>query len=177
MVTYMASGSAPAPLNSIRDGAPTLNFQHPAKNRTTAIARCVASRRAHAAWLHAHAHGLARAQSACASRILGTRPRRCPRRQTGARKGAGAGRQADDITRPRDRTGDSVTAIAARGDAARRNFLAGANAGARNEAPYRRLPAGPGQAVWRLSNLRPGTLRNMGTLPSLYQCVCQRFQA
>jgi len=38
--------------------------------------------------------------SMCAAGILGTRPRRCPGRQTGAREGAGAGRQADDITRP-----------------------------------------------------------------------------
>jgi hypothetical protein len=51
-----------------------LNFQHSVTNRATAISLCVAPRRAHAAWLHAHAHDLARAQSACAAGILGTRP-------------------------------------------------------------------------------------------------------
>jgi hypothetical protein len=38
-----------------------LNFQHPARSRTTAISLCVASRRPRAAWRHARAHGLARA--------------------------------------------------------------------------------------------------------------------
>jgi phage recombination protein Bet len=47
-------------------------------------------------------------QSACAAGILGTRPRRCPRRQTRTREGVGPGRQADDITRPSERHGDSV---------------------------------------------------------------------
>jgi hypothetical protein len=38
------------------------------------ISLCVASRRPRAAWRHAHAHDLARAQSACAAGILGVRP-------------------------------------------------------------------------------------------------------
>jgi hypothetical protein len=38
----------------------------------------------------------------------GHAPPRCPRRQVGARKSAGAGRKADDITRPRERHGDSM---------------------------------------------------------------------
>jgi hypothetical protein len=44
----------------------------------------------------------------------GRAPRRCPRRQTGVREGAGAGRQAAEITRSRERQGDSMTAIAQR---------------------------------------------------------------
>jgi hypothetical protein len=57
---------------------------------------------------------MAGAQSACPAGILGTRPRRCPRRQTRARKGAGAGRQANDIMRPRERQDDSVNELAQR---------------------------------------------------------------
>src|ERR1700730_3575015 len=41
-------------------------------------------------------------------------------------------------------------------DAARRNFLAGANAKRRKDVACRRVSAGPGRAVWRLSDLRPG---------------------
>jgi hypothetical protein len=51
-----------------------LNFQDLATNRATAISLCVASRRPRAAWRHAHAHDLARAQSACAAGILGSAP-------------------------------------------------------------------------------------------------------
>jgi hypothetical protein len=47
-----------------------------------------------------------------ARNILGTRPRRRPRCQAGAREGAGAGRQADDITRP-----SSVRSRSSRGGA------------------------------------------------------------
>jgi hypothetical protein len=53
------------------------------------------------------------AQSACPAGILGTRPRRCPRRQAGVRED-GAKRQADKITRPSERADDSMTAIASR---------------------------------------------------------------
>jgi hypothetical protein len=49
-----------------------------------------------------------------ARNILGTRPARRARRQTGVRKGAGAGRQADDIMRPRERPGDSMSVTAPR---------------------------------------------------------------
>jgi hypothetical protein len=41
----------------------------------TAISLCVASRQPRAAWRHAHAHDLARAQAACAAGILGARSR------------------------------------------------------------------------------------------------------
>jgi len=44
-----------------------------------------------------------------ALREFWARAPRCPRRQVGARKSAGAGRKADDITRPRERPGDFMT--------------------------------------------------------------------
>src|ERR1700730_15651918 len=65
----------------------TLNFQHPARSRTTAISLCVASPRPRAAWRHAHAHDLARAQYSVHA------PRRRPRCQVGARKALAQSRQ------------------------------------------------------------------------------------
>jgi hypothetical protein len=154
--------TALAPVNFRR---PTLNFQHTATNRATAISLYVAPRRPRAVWLHAHAHDLARAQSACAAGILGTRPRRRARRQTGIQKGADAGRQADK-TIARAKGTVTCPEQLARG-AARRNILVSANAG------LRRLPAGPGRAVRRLSNLRPRPLRNMGSLATRQDCGCR----
>jgi hypothetical protein len=58
-------------------------------------------------------------------------------------KGADAGRQADKIIA---RAKGTVTNSSARG-AARRNILAGANAGGRTEAARHRVSAGPGRAV------------------------------
>ena len=39
-----------------------------------------------------------------------------------------------------------------------------------DEAARRRLPAGSGRALWRLSNLRPGPLRNMGAMATRQDC-------
>jgi hypothetical protein len=95
----------------------------------------------------------------CVAGILGTRPRRCSRRQAGARKGAGPGRQAHDITHPSERPGDSMTAIA-QGEAPHLGiFWLAQTSNAR-----RRLPAG--RAIRRLPNLRPWPSRNMGSLTS-----------
>jgi hypothetical protein len=47
-----------------------------------------------------------------ALREFWARPRRCARRQAGTREDAGAGRKADDITRPRERPGDIMSGTA-----------------------------------------------------------------
>lgn len=57
---------------------------------------------------------MAGAQSVFPARILGARLRRCIGRQTGVRKGAGAERQAHDITYPRESHGNSVNETARR---------------------------------------------------------------
>jgi len=110
-----------------------------------------------------------REMSTCTAGILGTRPRRCPRRQTGTRKGAGAGRQADDIA-PKLR---QVTILAREGlttlprfvaslsrRAAKRPFLAvGLNVAEGWEAAIRSSRPNDASAPFRTFSLQHCTVR------------------
>jgi hypothetical protein len=98
----------------------------------------------------------------CAAGILGARPRRCPQCQAGAREGAGAGRQAGEMTSPSERHGNRMNETPPGEPGG--NILGGANAERRRVTPHGRLSAGPRRAARRLSHLRPGPLRNMGSL-------------